>query len=462
MTAYIASQIFASDFKNSLVPDENEYVVYVDCMDYGAAVSRIVLKAKKTLSSAEIKTEDFRLRAYTPSDSITGELLSKSYEKKIVSANLSDEYGNPAEENSPYVTITCYCHPDYELTSPFNSSLFSNSSHLYNYKIENASLKLNIKKLKGFVCPQASLFNINTKTYLETNLKDSSRKDAVNYNYAWYLPETKEKVPLIVWLHGITEGGKNPYLPLMGIKSTALASPAIQGCFNNGAAVLIPQCSGSWLETTTLDPLGNKIWAPVDIQSYTSKITDSIDSFLNMFSDKEKEESVPTANVSYYANTLKMLIDDFVKENPEIDPKRIYIGGCSAGGFITLNMVLQYKGYFAAAFPVCPAYPDSKLTDNDIKYLSQIPVYFTWSDNDTTLNPAKYARATVERIKEQRRDFSTFTAYEEVIDKTGLLKGEDDKPYQYSGHMSWIYVLNEKLPPETEKLFTCLAKQSLK
>ena len=31
---------------------------------------------------------------------------------------------------------------------------------------------------------------------------------------------------------------------------------------------------------------------------------------------------------------------DFLKKHPEIDRDRIYVGGCSAGGYMTMNMMI--------------------------------------------------------------------------------------------------------------------------
>lgn len=454
-------QLSANEFNESLVPDTNEYAVYVDALDYGPAVSKIVFKVKKQLTPEQIKAEDFELTASLNFDSFLEGFSLKSYDKKITDAYLSDEKGNRILQNSQYVTLVCYCHPDYELTSPLNSSMLSKNKFFYNYKIENERLDIKVKKNKGFVCPPAARFKMETETYLETNLNNPSKKDAVNYSYSYYIPKTDKKIPLIVWLHGITEGGNNPYLSLLGIRSTALASDTIQGYFENGVAVLVPQCPGSWLETTTLDPLGNRIWAPVDIKSYTSKITNPLDSFLNRFSDEPLETPEPEECISYYTNTLKQLIDDFIKRNPAIDKNRIYIGGCSAGGFMTLNMILQYKDYFAAAFPVCPAFPDSRISSGDIKYLAKIPVHFTWAQSDKTLNPDKYAGATVKRIIKVNPNFNNFTVFPEVKDETGQIQTEDGSSYIFSGHLSWIYVLNPQTKTEAAEIFRWLSEQNL-
>lgn len=52
------------------------------------------------------------------------------------------------------------------------------------------------------------------------------------------------------------------------------------------------------------------------------------------------------------------LIQEYVAKNPDIDPNRIYIGGASNGGYMTMLMIRDYPNYFAAAFPVCEGLND--------------------------------------------------------------------------------------------------------
>lgn len=44
-------------------------------------------------------------------------------------------------------------------------------------------------------------------------------------------------------------------------------------------------------------------------------------------------------------------IEEFVElHKDQIDADRIYIGGCSNGGFMTMRMIVDYPKYFAAAY----------------------------------------------------------------------------------------------------------------
>ena len=53
---------------------------------------------------------------------------------------------------------------------------------------------------------------------------------------------------------------------------------------------------------------------------------------------------------------IKMCIRD------SIDTNRIYLGGDSNGGFMTMKMLIRNPGRYAAAFPVCEALDDSAIT----------------------------------------------------------------------------------------------------
>lgn len=52
------------------------------------------------------------------------------------------------------------------------------------------------------------------------------------------------------------------------------------------------------------------------------------------------------AGVSRYTEILMDTIKDYVASNPDNDPSRIYLSGCSNGGYMTLNMAIQYPDYF--------------------------------------------------------------------------------------------------------------------
>ena len=69
--------------------------------------------------------------------------------------------------------------------------------------------------------------------------------------------------------------------------------------------------------------------------------------------------------------------------NPAIDTDRIYIGGCSNGGYMTMEMVITYPDYFAAAYPICEAYADNAITDEQLERVKNLPIWFIYAEDDS-------------------------------------------------------------------------------
>ena len=63
-----------------------------------------------------------------------------------------------------------------------------------------------------------------------------------------------------------------------------------------------------------------------------------------------------------YNVALMALIRDYVAAHPGIDRNRIYLGGCSNGGYMTLKLMLLQPDYFAAGFISSLAYPGTSPT----------------------------------------------------------------------------------------------------
>ena len=300
----------------------------------------------------------------------------------------------------------------------------------------------------------------------------------ITMSYACWEPESHaEGTPLIVWLHGISGGGQDPYVPILDAKAVSLISPQIQQYFTNGASVLIPQCPSGWFETTTKGAFGMHVWEPVDVNGTVEKITKPVSAFLGKvfsFAKSDKKETQPDAAVSYYTGALKELIDSYTALRPYIDKKRIYIAGYSAGGYMVMNMCIQYPGYFAAAVPVCEAYLNSKITNDQIEFLAKQPFWFVYAKNDGTIKPGANSIPTITRLHNAGAENLHSSVFDDVHDTSGLYKIESDDdddddekeskeklPFQYPGHFSWTYVLNDQCRENDVSLFTWLAEQHL-
>ncbi len=81
---------------------------------------------------------------------------------------------------------------------------------------------------------------------------------------------------------------------------------------------------------------------------------------------------------------LRAAIDDFIAKNKaNVDTTRIYIGGYSMGGKMTLKMSVAYPEMFAAAFPICPAW---SVPSEYAECLSDLPLWITSSRRDPLVN----------------------------------------------------------------------------
>ena len=162
-------------------------------------------------------------------------------------------------------------------------------------------------------------------------------------DYVYYSPAGKnddEKYPLVVWLHG-NSSGDYPGHQLDNCSIGLWSSEEYQSRFKDsgGAYLLLPRYSTSGI---------------IDIAWEGT-----------------------TSN-------LKRTIDDFIKKHIDnIDINRIYIGGYSMGGKMTLRMAMDYPAFFAAAFPLSPVYDPS---NSDLNNLMDMPIWLSWCKNDNYLS----------------------------------------------------------------------------
>lgn len=158
-------------------------------------------------------------------------------------------------------------------------------------------------------------------------------------DYAYYSPVQKSetrKYPLVIWLHGMMQG----------------------------------DAPGSQVE-------GNEFayWSSAEFQA---RFTGAGGAYL--FVPRSHEEKYQYWNDSMLV-PLKAAIDDFIASHRDtVDPTRVYIGGFSMGGKMTLKMAIAYPDFFAAAFPICPALFRPSHAQMDL--LKELPLWFVASRYD--------------------------------------------------------------------------------
>ena len=213
--------------------------------------------------------------------------------------------------------------------------------------------------------------------------------------------------PLIIWLHGMGEGGTDPDIALLGNDVTALGEEKIQSHFvkgkQKGAYVLAAQTPTMWMNSGDNSNNGG-------------------------------------TGHSIYTKSLKALIDNYIQENGDIDTKRIYVGGCSNGGYMTMEMAVTYGNFFRAFYPCCEAYSDSFVTDEDIQKLKDYPMWFIHAANDSTVNANNFVIPTYQRLKAAGAKDLHFSYFTDV-------RGTDGNPNgnSYQGHYSWIYIFRDEV-----------------
>lgn len=345
-------------------------------------------------------------------------------DRKVTKAYVSDEKGKTAL-NGKYVVLEMEIGPEVSLGSPLNFNLATNLNGWINcdYTIsQQKDIETNSGTLSGLV---ANKFAGGTKILVDEFTISKATYDKVSLKYVSYVPEkSKKKNPLIIWLHGMGEGGTDGLLPISANKANNFASQNIQTYFG-GAYVLAPQTPTFWMDGLT------------------------------GFGD----------GTSKYENALMELIKDYVAKNKDIDINRIYIGGDSNGGYMTMLMARDYTDYFAAAFPTCEALKDTLISDAQIQKLKNLPIWFIAAKTDTTVLPADYVVPTYNRLVKAGSKNVYFSFFDKVVDATGLYKKSDGTPYEYMGHYSWIYVYNNEcidtINGKTTTIMKWLAAQSL-
>ena len=210
---------------------------------------------------------------------------------------------------------------------------------------------------------------------------------------------------MIIWLHGQGEGGRDVDIALLGNEVCALAWDEIQSYFTagseTGSYVLAVQCETYWM-------------------------------------DEGDGQNGRGYGASRYTRILMDTIADYVRSNPDIDTNRIYLGGCSNGGYMTVHMLTTYPDYFAAGYPVCEAYAFDMDFGKDAQILKDIPLWFTLSADDAVVDPKAYTLPSYRALLQAGAENAWLSLFRTV-------NGSDSPGTRYYGHFSWIYVLNNQV-----------------
>ena len=379
--------------------------------DYGPFIRKVILPLPMTVS-AEAAGKDTFMMHVTRRDILTGEVLwekpewmdtdpveSRGY-CPLSDGYVSDETGE-RQDRGEYVTLVPAIHrlaSELAMVGEHNVRVFCD---------------MTITQTREMAAGETLLTGLVFDRLRSTSLAESegwtdvtARQGSPALGYGFFTPRSGSgNHPLIIWLHGAGEGGKDPAVAYTGNRVVHLSSPAVQELFG-GAYVLAPQVPTMWM-------------------------------------DNGSGEYTRTGK-SMYLKALKALIDEFVEIHGDIDRSRIYLGGCSNGGFMTMRMIIDYPEYFAGAFPVCEALFDELISEGDIAVLKEKPIWFTHARNDIIVNPEETVLPTYARLKKAGASGLHFSFFDSVPDRLGYFTDGRGEVPEFLGHFAWTLLFNGK------------------
>lgn len=385
------------------------YYTITKITDFGPYITKLVLPMPSNDAAKSVDASTFSVFVERMDDKGEILLLPKSWMARddkepsrgyvpVKKAYPSDRDGNECSDGE-FVTLDVAYGPMMQLSAAISAP---NGLNVY---IKSRYTITQVKPIDGAsgLVYDFSLGNSTPQAYGWLN--DRSHGDEP-LNYGYFVPQKVEsgKRPLIIWLHGAGEGGVDPTVAYTANKAVAFSSEKVQSYFG-GAYVLAPQTRTFWMN----DGSGQ--------YGHTGK--------------------------SIYVKALKACIDEFVAKNENIDTDRVYIGGDSNGGFMTMRMILDYPTFFAAAFPCCEALYDETITDENIESIKHLPIWFVHAKNDPVVKPDETVVPTYERIVASGNPNVHFTFWDKIEDIHEGFKTPDGKPFEYMGHFAWIPLYND-------------------
>lgn len=391
------------------------YKTITEVLDFGPHITKIILETGRPLTGAKLDPAQFSVyveRTAKPGEEFTwpkfmGERPDDLMQgtRTVERLYVSDENGAPAEDGR-CITLCMACSPLAGIGSVIQfDGNFNVFLDVHNVITQTAPIETADGAISGLVFDTDGGNRIVYAQWLETGAFSHPDSDLL---YAHYEPAhtAEEKLPLIIWLHGAGEGGHSPLIAAVANKVVNLLSPELQAYFGGRCALLIPQAPTMWMD----DGSGE----------YTQD------------------------GRSMYVDALDALIDAYIEARPWIDRTRVYIGGCSNGGFMTMKMLIHTPDRYAAAFPICEALRDDWITDAQIAAIAKKPIWMTHAAADDTVPPETHVLPTYKRLKAAGGENVHLTYWDKVIDLSGRYKGPDGAPFEYYGHWSWIYMLNNE------------------
>lgn len=363
--------------------------------EWGAGVNKTILELDQVISGSSVSADDFDVLEVKDGTETS---------RTIVDAYVSDEKGNEivgswfSKAESKYVTVELGISPSEGNPLTWSMKTWRNTwPESYELKVslvEGAELitsgsvvvngidvepKVKVEDHTTQVYNQLEGVTIDSYTYTTEEGKE------VVVPYGFYQPdEDGHKNGIIVWNHGIGEGGTDPKIAMYGNEVTALFGDEFQDVMD-GCYVLVAQVPND----------GSR--------------------------DKDR------------ATAIVELVKKLAASNSDIDLNRVYVAGCSAGGGMTSTIVNYYADFFAAALPICPA--GTIQAEN----VGDLPLWYIHAENDSTVS-YNGTKTNVEVLREAGKEVHT-SIFPNVV---GTYTDNDGNKAEYDGHWSWVYFFNNE------------------
>lgn len=359
------------------------YSLVQNVYSWGSSYSKIIVPADFSQETSLVNPADYKVSVERFNKA--GEPLN-SGSRVVTAAYRSDEKGYN-DDNGNYVTLDLAVTGNLGVAQPYYNDPESFGSTLKawadcKYTVENTAINYVWDTVDTVYHPDEEKFTT-----------DSFTDGDVTIPYAYYGVEDSADHPLVVWLHGAGSGGTDIGFVTGGMLVTNFVSDEVQEIFG-GANILLPQCETVWMDA------GNG--------EYT------------------------TDGTSMYTESLMALINKIAEEK-NVDKSKIYVGGCSNGGYMTVELARKYPETFAACFPICQAMDDTWVTDEDITALTSVPMWLVHCTEDPVVDCGKTSEPLYTRLNAAGAENLHFTKYEAIVDP--------DYGNTYIGHFAWVYSL---------------------
>lgn len=343
----------------------------------GERVSEVILEYDSEIDGNNLTPDSYKV------DVKVGDIPVERTIKKVYASTTPDLM--PSANRGKFAIIELDPRDTFAKTLLFSAETFLSTRPKLNYTITQ---KVAITTIDGKTIAPFTTQNTDEKHIVaddfQTFLHQNERWE-VEVPYRFFIPRNinpDKEYPLVVFLHGAGERGKDNFIQLIANKgATVWAQPGHQAL--HPSFVLAPQCPQE--------------------SSWTGVLSGG-------------EPLEPNKELLALPDLVQELITKY-----NIDSNRIYITGLSMGGFGTWAIMMEDPQLFAGAIPICGGGERKK-----VERIKHIPIWVFHAEDDPLVS-VSFSRGLVRDLVEIGGN----------IRYTEFLKGYLESQ-GWSAHSSWI------------------------